>query len=125
MLDRAYKKYSQYFHNPTIQENIKNSKEEEYQGIFLTELKSSFFFRFPAFICFSSNSHIDVCEHLWTNKIVTIISTAKTVYVFFWFMLNNSFYQINCYPCVDDGFIFISEVYIWLAHDNKKNIPRI
>jgi len=37
-LQKAYKKYSKYFHNVTIQENIKNSKEEEYQGIFLTEL---------------------------------------------------------------------------------------
>jgi type I restriction-modification system DNA methylase subunit/REP element-mobilizing transposase RayT len=35
---KAYKKFSKYFHNTTIQENIKSSKEEEYQGIFLTEL---------------------------------------------------------------------------------------
>ena len=35
---KAYKKYSSYFLNPTIQENIRSSKEEEYQGIFLTEL---------------------------------------------------------------------------------------
>ncbi len=37
-VQKAYKKYVKYFHNTTIQENIKNSKEEEYQGIFLTEL---------------------------------------------------------------------------------------
>lgn len=37
-LDKAYKKYSKYFLNPTIQDNIRTSKEEEYQGIFLTEL---------------------------------------------------------------------------------------
>ncbi|UPS92825.1 Eco57I restriction-modification methylase domain-containing protein [Bizionia sp. M204] len=35
---KAYKKYSKYFLDPTIQENIRSSKEEEYQGIFLTEL---------------------------------------------------------------------------------------
>ncbi|GAB7256848.1 Eco57I restriction-modification methylase domain-containing protein [Polaribacter sp. OB-PA-B3] len=35
---KAYKKYVKYFLNPTIQENIRSSKEEEYQGIFLTEL---------------------------------------------------------------------------------------
>lgn len=35
---KAYKKYSKYFLNPTIQDNIRSSKEEEYQGIFLTEL---------------------------------------------------------------------------------------
>ncbi|MFD2551691.1 Eco57I restriction-modification methylase domain-containing protein [Bizionia sediminis] len=35
---KAYKNYSKYFLNSTIQENIRNSKEEEYQGIFLTEL---------------------------------------------------------------------------------------
>jgi len=35
---KAYKKYTKYFLNPTIQENIRGSKEEEYQGIFLTEL---------------------------------------------------------------------------------------
>lgn len=34
----AYKDYSRYFLDVTIQENIKSSKEEEYQGIFLTEL---------------------------------------------------------------------------------------
>ncbi|WP_028873139.1 Eco57I restriction-modification methylase domain-containing protein [Psychroserpens burtonensis] len=37
-LDKAYRKYTKYFLNPTIQENIRSSKEEEYQGIFLTEL---------------------------------------------------------------------------------------
>jgi hypothetical protein len=38
VIQKAYKKYTNYFHNTTIQENIKNSKEEEFQGIFLTEL---------------------------------------------------------------------------------------
>jgi len=37
-VSKAYKKYIKYFLNPTIQDNIRNSKEEEYQGIFLTEL---------------------------------------------------------------------------------------
>jgi tRNA1(Val) A37 N6-methylase TrmN6 len=37
-LEKAYKKYVKYFLNNTIQENIRSSKEEEYQGIFLTEL---------------------------------------------------------------------------------------
>ena len=37
-IDKAYKRYSKYFLNPTIQDNIRGSKEEEYQGIFLTEL---------------------------------------------------------------------------------------
>jgi hypothetical protein len=37
-ISKAYKKYIKYFLNPSIQENIRNSKEEEYQGIFLTEL---------------------------------------------------------------------------------------
>ena len=37
-ISKAYKKYVKYFLNPTIQDNIRNSKEEEYQGIFLTEL---------------------------------------------------------------------------------------
>ncbi|APG65082.1 restriction endonuclease subunit M [Tenacibaculum todarodis] len=37
-VNKAYKKYVTYFLNPTIQENIRSSKEEEYQGIFLTEL---------------------------------------------------------------------------------------
>ncbi|PIB30267.1 restriction endonuclease subunit M [Gaetbulibacter sp. 5U11] len=35
---KAYKKYTKYFLNPTIQDNIRSFKEEEYQGIFLTEL---------------------------------------------------------------------------------------
>ena len=38
VVQKAYKKYVKYFLNPTIQENIRSSKEEEYQGIFLTEL---------------------------------------------------------------------------------------
>jgi len=37
---KAYKKFTKYFHDPKIQENIRSSKEEEYQGIFLTELFS-------------------------------------------------------------------------------------
>ncbi|TPV33233.1 restriction endonuclease subunit M [Paucihalobacter ruber] len=35
---QLYKKYAAYFHNITIQENIKNSKEEQYQAKFLDEL---------------------------------------------------------------------------------------
>jgi type I restriction-modification system DNA methylase subunit len=37
-VSKAYKKYSAYFLNPTIQENIRNSKEEQFQATFLTEL---------------------------------------------------------------------------------------
>lgn len=37
-VNKAYKKYTKYFHNTTIQENIKNSKEEQYQAKFLDEL---------------------------------------------------------------------------------------
>ncbi|NEN22142.1 hypothetical protein G3O08_01325 [Cryomorpha ignava] len=35
---KGYKAFTKYFHDPAIQENIRKSKEEEYQGIFLTEL---------------------------------------------------------------------------------------
>jgi hypothetical protein len=34
----AYAEYSSYFHNSTIQENIRNSKEEQFQEGFLREL---------------------------------------------------------------------------------------
>ncbi len=37
-IDEAYKKFSAYFHNTTIQENIRNSKEEQFQEGFLREL---------------------------------------------------------------------------------------
>jgi hypothetical protein len=37
---KAYKKFVKYFNDPKIQDNIRSSKEEEYQGIFLTELFS-------------------------------------------------------------------------------------
>jgi type I restriction-modification system DNA methylase subunit len=37
LVDKAYKKFSKYFHNPTIQENIRNSKEEQFQEGFLRE----------------------------------------------------------------------------------------
>jgi hypothetical protein len=33
-VNKAYKKYVKYFLDPVIQDNIRNSKEEEYQGIF-------------------------------------------------------------------------------------------
>ena len=35
---KAFKKFTKYFKDSKIQENIRSSKEEEYQGIFLTEL---------------------------------------------------------------------------------------
>jgi len=34
----AYAKFTAHFHNPSIQENIRNSKEEQYQGEFLIDL---------------------------------------------------------------------------------------
>ncbi len=34
----AYQKLTAYFHNPVIQQNIRESKEEEWQEGFLTEL---------------------------------------------------------------------------------------
>ena len=37
-LDPAWEKFTAHFHNPTIQENIRNSKEEQYQGEFLIDL---------------------------------------------------------------------------------------
>lgn len=37
-VDKAYKAYTKYFLHPTIQENIRNSKEEQYQATFLNEL---------------------------------------------------------------------------------------
>lgn len=38
LVQKAYKKYTKYFHNSTIQENIRNSKEEQFQEGFLREL---------------------------------------------------------------------------------------
>lgn len=37
-VEKAYRKYSTYFLNPEIQENIRVSKEEQFQATFLTEL---------------------------------------------------------------------------------------
>lgn len=37
-VDEAYELFTKHFHNPTIQENIRNSKEEQYQGEFLIDL---------------------------------------------------------------------------------------
>ncbi|MBN2892912.1 MAG: hypothetical protein JXL97_13680, partial [Bacteroidales bacterium] len=34
----AFEKFTKHFHNPEIQENIRNSKEEQYQGEFLIDL---------------------------------------------------------------------------------------
>ncbi|MDD3005682.1 hypothetical protein [Flavobacterium sp.] len=33
LVEKAYKKFSKYFHNSTIQENIRNSKEEQFQEV--------------------------------------------------------------------------------------------
>ena len=38
LVQKAYKKYAKYFHNAAIQENIRNSKEEQFQEGFLREL---------------------------------------------------------------------------------------
>lgn len=38
VVQKAYKKYVKYFHNGAIQENIRNSKEEQFQEGFLREL---------------------------------------------------------------------------------------
>lgn len=35
---QAYERFTSHFHNTTIQENIRNSKEEQYQGEFLIDL---------------------------------------------------------------------------------------
>ena len=37
-VEQAWEKYTAHFHNPTIQENIRNSKEEQYQEGFLRDL---------------------------------------------------------------------------------------
>jgi len=37
-VNEAYARFTSHFHNPTIQENIRNSKEEQYQGEFLIDL---------------------------------------------------------------------------------------
>jgi len=37
-INEAYERFTSLFHNPTIQENIRNSKEEQYQGEFLIDL---------------------------------------------------------------------------------------
>ena len=37
-LKEKWLQFQQHFHNPTIQENIRNSKEEQYQGEFLIDL---------------------------------------------------------------------------------------
>jgi type I restriction-modification system DNA methylase subunit len=37
-VNEAYERFASHFHNPTIQENIRNSKEEQYQGEFLIDL---------------------------------------------------------------------------------------
>ena len=34
----AYERFTSHFHDPTIQENVRNSKEEQYQGEFLIDL---------------------------------------------------------------------------------------
>ncbi len=37
-IESAYRQFTAYFHNPEIQENIRNSKEEQFQEGFLREL---------------------------------------------------------------------------------------
>jgi len=38
IIDKAYKKFTSYFQHPEIQENIRKSKEEQFQATFLNEL---------------------------------------------------------------------------------------
>ena len=42
-VSRAYDKYAEHFHNPEIQQNIRESKEEQYQEGFLAELFGNIF----------------------------------------------------------------------------------
>jgi len=51
-LTKAYANYCSYFHNPSIQENIRNSKEEQYQEGFLREL-------FVTILGYTLNPHPD------------------------------------------------------------------
>ena len=37
-VDAAWEKFTTHFHSPAIQENIRSSKEEQYQGEFLIDL---------------------------------------------------------------------------------------
>jgi type I restriction-modification system DNA methylase subunit len=37
-VNEAYERFTSHFHNPIIQQNIRNSKEEQYQGEFLIDL---------------------------------------------------------------------------------------
>lgn len=37
-VEQAYKKFTNHFHNSTVQANIRNSKEEQYQAEFLSDL---------------------------------------------------------------------------------------
>src|SRR5690554_7370686 len=37
-VNQAYERFTSHFHNPVIQENIRNSNEEQYQGEFLIDL---------------------------------------------------------------------------------------
>jgi len=43
LIDKKYKAFQDYFENPSIQENIRNSKEEQFQEGFLRELFVSIF----------------------------------------------------------------------------------
>ncbi|MDP2238250.1 MAG: N-6 DNA methylase [Bacteroidales bacterium] len=43
LIDKKYKEFQSYFGNPSIQENIRNSKEEQFQEGFLRELFVSIF----------------------------------------------------------------------------------
>ena len=38
LINEKWLQFQNHFHNPTIQENIRNSKEEQYQGEFLIDL---------------------------------------------------------------------------------------
>ena len=38
LINAKYREFKAYFGNPDIQENIRNSKEEQYQGEFLIDL---------------------------------------------------------------------------------------
>ncbi len=37
-VETAYQKFASYFHNPVIQQNIRDAKEEQFQEGFLREL---------------------------------------------------------------------------------------
>ncbi len=81
LIDKMYKEFQDYFGNPPIQENIRNSKEEQFQEGFLREL-------FVSIFGYTLNPHpnFNLTTELKNIANVSYAQMRRIIYLFFYIL---------------------------------------